>query len=202
MKRIIAIIGAIAALHISASAQGRLAVFTGLPGVAVTNIDTRVNADRLLGGGSTRGRIKEIILTNGLSISGGVLSPTLGASDTLTDGGTNTLFTLALDANTMAGLEFVSTVTAGNGTNYQSRLARVSVEAVNKAGVITTTLTQTGSTNGASSSGLLATTYYAVTNTSSVFIRVAADSELVSPTLTAHWTILSVVPTGSGAITP
>jgi hypothetical protein len=178
--------------------QGQLGGFRGLPGIDYTKIDATLTGPAILGRvDATKGRV-QVLTGSNLSSALGLAS----GSESVTDGGTNTLFTLALATNTSAGLEFVSTVILNDGTNYQSQLARVSVEAVNKGGTITTYVTQTGSTNGAVSSGTITSTYTAVASGgNSVLVKVAADSSLTSTNAVAKWKVLSIHADGTGAIT-
>jgi hypothetical protein len=175
-----------------------LATFTGLPGVDYSRVNATIDGPGILGRtASGRGRIQKIGTTNITD-----LIHLYSGQSALTDGSTNTLFTLALATNTNAGLTFTSTV-IGNGTNRQSRTALVQVEAINEAGTITTTVTQSGSTNGAFSTGLLATTYLATgSGGNSVLIRVAADSSLTFSNFIARWNLVTPVQTdGTGVIT-
>jgi hypothetical protein len=78
----------------------------------------------------------------------------------VTDGSTNTLFTLTVGTNKVASVDFLISVHATDGTDYQMKSGRVTVEAVNKAGTLTATVSHLAYA-GALSTGTLTNDFYA-----------------------------------------
>ena len=103
---------------------------------------------------------------------------------------TATLFAnVGVASGKYAGFEIVCTVTANDGTDYQSITSRVLVDALNKAGTVTASVTQVDNTTAASS-GTLTATYTAVANGNSVDIKCNAVSSLAQTALRIKWAIV------------
>lgn len=105
---------------------------------------------------------------------------------------TATLFcNIAVASAKYAGARLICTITANDGTDYQSLTSQVTVDAVNKAGTVTATLTQVDNTTAASA-GTLTCTYTAVANGNTVDIKANAVSSLTQTVLRAKWSVISL----------
>mgnify|MGYP003332437874 CR=1 FL=1 len=118
----------------------------------------------------------------------------------LTESSATLFANIALASSKIAGFTLACTVYANDGTNYQSLTSEVRVDAVNKAGTVTATLTQTDNTTAASS-GTLTCTYTAVANGAGVDIKANAVSSLTQTVLRVKWSILSLNSDDVGTVT-
>ena len=164
--------------------------------------------------------------SKGIGISGDVqtktgvsgLSPTVNNAYTtreyisarakaLTESTATTFVNLGLASAKYLGAQLVCTVTANDGVNYQAKSDSLLVNAVNKAGVVTTTISATTNTT-ATSSGTLTCTYTAEANGNSVDIKVNAVSSLTQTALTVKFSLVEMasdhtdVSISSSAVTP
>lgn len=102
---------------------------------------------------------------------------------------TATLYaSLSLASSKFLGATLTCTVDADDGTDFQSLTSLVRIDAVNKAGTVTATLTQTDNTTAASA-GTLTCTYTAVANGNNVDLKANAVSSLTQTTLKVRWAI-------------
>ena len=118
----------------------------------------------------------------------------------LTESSATLFANVALASSKIAGFTLACTVYANDGTNYQSVTSEVRVDAVNKAGTVTATLTQTDNTTAASS-GTLTCTYTAVANGNGVDIKANAVSSLTQTVLRVKWSIISLNSDDVGTVT-
>lgn len=118
----------------------------------------------------------------------------------LTESSATLFANVALASSKIAGFTLACTVYANDGTNYQSVTSEVRIDAVNKAGTVTATLTQTDNTTAASS-GTLTCTYTAVANGNGVDIKANAVSSLTQTVLRVKWSIISLNSDDVGTVT-
>jgi hypothetical protein len=109
-------------------------------------------------------------------------------SKALTESSATGFVSLAVASGKHVGAQLVCTVTANDGTNFQSLTSNLLVDAVNKAGTVTPTITTT-SNSTATSSGTLTCTYTAVASGNTVEIRANAVSSLTQTTLTIEFSV-------------
>jgi len=111
-------------------------------------------------------------------------------SKTLNESSATGFVSLAVASGKHVGAQLVCSVTANDGTNFQSLTSNLLVDAVNKAGTVTPTITTTSNTT-ATSSGSLGCTYtaVAVASTNTVEIRANAVSSLTQTTLTIEFSV-------------
>lgn len=123
----------------------------------------------------------------------------------VTDGSTNTIFTVSIATNKVASVDFLISVHASDGTDYQMKSGRVTVDMANKAGTITSTVKHLAY-DGALSSGTLTNDFYAVASGgNSVAIKIASDTSLTvtnASAMRAEYHINSILGTGTLSITP
>lgn len=103
----------------------------------------------------------------------------------LTDNTATTLFTVSLPATNVIGIQFICTVQASDGTDFQSLTTPVTVDAVAKTTTITTVVTPTAAQTAvaASSAATLSVTYTVVDAGSNVLaVKATADTSFGSPT--------------------
>lgn len=111
-----------------------------------------------------------------------------------------TFANIAIGSAKIAGAAITCTVHATDGTDYQCLTSQVRVDAVNKAGTVTATLTQTDNTTAASA-GTLTATYTAVANANSVDIKCSAVSSLTQTQLRVKWAIVTLNSDDTAAVT-
>jgi hypothetical protein len=119
---------------------------------------------------------------------------------TLTDTTATTFANIGVLTNTIAGATIVCTVYANDATDYQALTSTLNVNAVNKNGTITTTITQVDGTTAASS-GTLTCTYTSVVNGNTIDIKANATSSLTETTLACKWSITALNGTGTTIVT-
>lgn len=118
----------------------------------------------------------------------------------LTESTATTCASVAIASGKIAGVRLVCTVYANDGTDYQSISSDVRVDAVNKAGTVTATISQTDNTTAASA-GTLSVTYTAAANGNAVDIKANAVSSLTQTVLRCKWQIVALNSDDVGTIT-
>lgn len=121
---------------------------------------------------------------------------------TLTGGGTNTLFTLMVSSNSIAGLELSVTVYGTDGTDWQTQTASALIDCMNKAGSITNGVNLRTNATVASLSTLGYSVLAEASGTTNVLVRVAANSGLSLTTFAAKWSVVNLNATGIATVTP
>ena len=119
----------------------------------------------------------------------------------LTESSATLFANITLPTGNVLGCILHGTVYANDGTDFQVLKSHVNIGAVNKAGTVTTSLTQTDGTTAASS-GTLTCTYTAVANGSGVDIKANAVSSLTQTVLRVKWSIVSLDSDGAATVTP
>lgn len=119
---------------------------------------------------------------------------------TLTESSATLFANIALASSKYLGAKLVCVVHADDGADFQALTSDVAIQAVNKGGSVTTTLTQVDSTTAASS-GTLTVTYTAVANGNGVDIKANAVSSLTQTTLRIRWDIVSMATDDTGTVT-
>lgn len=99
----------------------------------------------------------------------------------LTESAATLFANIAVPNSKYAGARLICTVTANDGTDYQSLTSEVTVDAVNKAGTVTTTVTAVDNTTAASS-GTLSCTYTAAQPSSYSSITGVASTDIITAT--------------------
>jgi len=112
-------------------------------------------------------------------------------SKALTESTATTFANLAVAAGKYVGAHIVCTVTANDTTNYQVKTSWLLVDAINKAGTVTATITASSNTT-ATSSGTLTCTFSAVANGNGVDLKASAVSSLTQTKLTVKFSVLSL----------
>ena len=109
----------------------------------------------------------------------------------LTEATATTLFTVTVGTGKHLGMQVVSTVCAGDGTDVQAQTSTITFSVVNKAGTITLgTVSQVDSAVAASAGTLTPVTYTITDNGSGVLaLKCNATSSLTQTTLRAKWMI-------------
>lgn len=119
---------------------------------------------------------------------------------TLTESSATLFANIAIAAAKYVGAKLVCTVFASDATDHQSLTSDVAIQAVNKGGTVTATVTQVDSTTAASS-GTLTATYTVVANGNGVDIKCNAVSSLTQTTLSVKWSIVSLNSNDAGVVT-
>ncbi len=109
-----------------------------------------------------------------------------GPKRVLVDGTATTVYSPALSAGTTDGGEIIVTITATDGTDFETITQTVTYSVANKAGSYSTDIDVTGESH-VETSGTLTLTWSIVSGTNSYDIKVNADSSLSSPTITAKY---------------
>jgi len=157
-------------------------------------------ANMNFGGGASTGTGKsgDVIIKTGLTSTTGSSANSYSTRRydsakqvTLTESTATTFCNVGVASSKYAGAKLVATVTANDGTDFQCLTSELNVNAINKAGTVTTTLTQVDGTTAASA-GTLTATYTAVVNGNSVDIKCDATSSLTQTVLTVKWNVLSL----------
>ncbi len=122
----------------------------------------------------------------------------------LTEATATTLFTVTVGTGKHLGMQVVSTVCAGDGTDVQAQTSTITFSVVNKAGTITLgTVSQVDSAVAASAGTLTPVTYTIVDNGSGVLaIKCNATSSLTQTTLRAKWMIDAINSDDAATVTP
>lgn len=119
----------------------------------------------------------------------------------LTDNTATTLFTVALPATNSVGIQFVCTIQASDGTDFQSLTTPVTVDAVAKTTAITAVVAPTAAQTAvaASSAATLSVTYTVVDAGSNVLaVKVTADTSFSSTTYLRAKLVMTAI-NGMGA---
>lgn len=109
----------------------------------------------------------------------------------LTETTATTFANIAVASGKYSGAVLVCTVNASDGTDHQCLTSTVNLNAINKAGTVTATITQVDGTTAASA-GTLTVTFTAVTSGNTVDIKADATSSLTQTQLRIKWAILSL----------
>ena len=122
----------------------------------------------------------------------------------LTEATATTLFTVTVGTGKHLGMQVVSTVCAGDGTDVQAQTSTITFSVVNKAGTITLgTVSQVDSAVAASAGTLTPVTYTIVDNGSGVLaLKCNATSSLTQTTLRAKWMIDAINSDDAATVTP
>jgi hypothetical protein len=150
---------------------------TGTANVTIGDIDaiakeTWINID------SNSGRVK--------TATNGITKQVIGAQKTLTDNTSVDLFEIALPAGGMTGGFFTVTITATDGTDFQSRAEHVTYASVNKAGSYTSQIVGINDAQ-AHSAGTLSTSWAITGGTNKITISVTANSSLTVTNMEAYY---------------
>jgi hypothetical protein len=125
----------------------------------------------------------------------------IGRYKDLTEATATNLVSIALASGKVLGGTASVTVWAGDGTDCQALTSQVRFDAINKAGTVTATCTQTDNTTAASA-GTLTVTYDATASGSNVLLRANATSSLTQTTLRARLVITALNGDDVQTITP
>lgn len=175
---------------------GGLGLFSLSSGASITFPGT---GNTLMSSGSA-GANKDVVLATGISTSHRALWA--GSATALTAATATTVFNVALANSKFMGVNCFITVTANDGTDFQSVSSEVSFDVVNKAGTLTIGAVNTRTNNVAASAGTLTAAYTAVAvGGNSVDVKVDAASSLTETTLSATVTVLSINSDGTSTIT-
>jgi hypothetical protein len=109
----------------------------------------------------------------------------------LTETTATTFSNIAVAASKQAGATITATVYASDGTDFQSLTSVLNVNAVNKAGTVTATLTQVDGTTAASA-GTLTATFTATANGASVDLKCSATSSLTQTVLRVRYVVTAL----------
>ena len=120
---------------------------------------------------------------------------------TLTESTATTVVNLAIGSSKYFGCTIDVTVNAADASDFQALHSVLNISAVNKAGTVTTTITQVDGTVAASAGTLTPVTYTAVVNGASVDVKCAATSSLTQTTLAAKLSITALNSDGVVTVT-
>lgn len=120
---------------------------------------------------------------------------------TLTDATATTFANIAVASSKFAGATLTCTVTARDATDFQSLTSIVRVDAVNKAGTVTATVTQTDNTTAASA-GTLTCAYTVAASGNTFDIKANADTSLTPTAMSITWMITALNSDGVGTVVP
>jgi hypothetical protein len=109
----------------------------------------------------------------------------------LTEGTATNLASISLPSGRVTGGTATVTIWASDGTDHQALTSEVRFSAVNKAGTITATTSQTDGTTAASA-GTLTVTYDATASGNNLLLRANATSSLTQTTLRARLVITAL----------
>lgn len=104
---------------------------------------------------------------------------------TLTESSATSVVTIPVAASKVVGGKLIYTVSANDGTDFQSTTGEVIFSAVDKAGTVTTAITASAETSAASA-GTLTSTWTAVASTTNVILKCNAVSSLSQTVLEVH----------------
>jgi hypothetical protein len=159
------------------------------------------------GSGTGTGAGGPVILETALSGSTGTATNSMSTRTyqnakpvTLTESAATTIATIAVGSSKYVGAKLFVTVNADNATDFQAQSSTLVVNAVNKAGTVTPTITQVDGTTAAST-GTLTATYTVTTSGNNVIIQCNALSSLTQTTLDAKWSIETLNSDDTAAVT-
>lgn len=118
-------------------------------------------------------------------------SRVIGRFINLTESTATNLVSIALASGKVTGGTATLTVWASDGTDHQALTSEIRFAAVNKAGTVTATCTQTDGTTAAST-GTLTVTYDAIASGNNVILRANATSSLTQTTLRSRIVITAL----------
>lgn len=174
---------------------------------------TGTNADAapltLSGGNSTgTGDDGDVILSSTMTGSSGstansqqTRAQVVARFRNLTESTATNLVSIALGSSRVTGGTATITVWANDGTDFQTLTSEVRFGAVNKAGVVTATVSQTDGTTAASA-GTLTVTYDATTTGNNVILRANATSSLTQTILRSRIVITALNGDDTQVVTP
>jgi len=119
----------------------------------------------------------------------------------LTEGTATNVVSISLPSGRVTGGTATVTVWASDGTDHQALTSEVRFSAVNKAGTITATTSQTDGTTAASA-GTLTVTYDATASGNNILLRANATSSLTQTTLRARLIITALNGDDVQTVTP
>ena len=125
----------------------------------------------------------------------------IGRVKDLTEGTATNLASIALASGKVTGGTATITVWASDGTDYQALTSEIRFSAVNKAGTITATVSQTDGTTAASA-GTLTVTYDATQSGSAILLRANATSSLTQTVLRSRMVFTAINGDDTQTITP
>jgi hypothetical protein len=159
------------------------------------------------GSGTGTGAGGPVILETALSGSTGTATNSMSTRTyqnakpvTLTESAATTIATIAVGSSKYVGAKLFVTVNAADATDFQALSSTLNVNAVNKAGTVTPTITQVDGTTAAST-GTLTATYTVTTSGNNVIIQCNALSSLTQTTLNAKWSIETLNSDDTAAVT-
>ena len=109
----------------------------------------------------------------------------------LTETTATTFANIAVASGKYSGAVLACTVNATDGTDHQCLTSTVNLNAINKAGTVTATITQVDGTTAASA-GTLTVTFTAVASGNTVDVKADATSSLTQTQLRIKWAVLSL----------
>lgn len=172
-----------------------------------TNID---GASLTISGGTSTGTGDDgdVILSSTMTGSSGssantqqTRSQVVARFRNLTESTATNLVSIALPSSRVTGGTATITVWANDGTDFQTITSEVRFGAVNKAGTVTATCTQTDGTTAASA-GTLTVTYDATTSGNNVILRANATSSLTQTILRSRIVITALNGDDTQVVTP
>ena len=129
-------------------------------------------------------------------------SHTIARFINLTEGTATNVASIALASGKVLGGSATITVWASDGTDYQALTSQVRFSAVNKAGTITASASQTNAALATASAGTLTVTYDTSTNGNNVLLRANATSSLTETTLRCRLVITALNGDDIQTVTP
>jgi hypothetical protein len=128
-------------------------------------------------------------------------SHTIARFINLTEGTATNVASIALASGKVTGGTATLTVWASDGTDHQALTSEVRFSAVNKAGTLTATTSQTDGTTAASA-GTLTVTYDASSSGNNLLLRANATSSLTQTTLRCRLVITALNGDDVQTVTP
>jgi hypothetical protein len=126
---------------------------------------------------------------------------TIGRFINLTEGTATNVASIALPSGKVTGGTATLTVWASDGTDHQALTSEIRFSAVNKAGTLTATTSQTDGTTAASA-GTLTVTYDATASGANLLLRANATSSLTQTTLRCRLVITALNGDDVQTVTP
>jgi len=126
---------------------------------------------------------------------------TIGRFINLTEGTATNVASIALPSGKVTGGTATLTVWASDGTDHQALTSEIRFSAVNKAGTLTATTSQTDGTTAASA-GTLTVTYTATASGNNLLLRADATSSLTQTILRARLVITALNGDDVQTVTP
>jgi hypothetical protein len=161
------------------------------------------------GNGTGTGAGGDVITVTSMSGSSGTSANTtqersrvIGRFVNLTEGTATNVASISLASGKVLGGSATITVWAADGTDYQALTSQVRFSAVNKAGTITASASQTNAAIATASAGTLTVTYDTSTNGNNVLLRANATSSLTETTLRARLVITALNGDDLQTVTP